>query len=397
MVIRMPPLIRALLAPLASRCLLPLRQRSAVSVSPDRDVRRPARRPGWWLVCLFAGLPAYAHDPGLSTADVRFTPETVEMTFAFAPADALQLARSGASPRDAAITDALWREVAAQWAEIRLGGREVSPLSLRIDTASDDAFRFLFVFPWTEGEAVELRVAGITRLPEAHRQYLVVRDQPGEPVLQKFLTRSEPAISFLDRRSDSDVPSQEIGHRFGSFLWLGIEHIWMGYDHLLFLLALVIVCRTFRSVVVVISCFTIAHSVTIAVATFGWFDLPPPLVEPAIAASIVYVAFENLLRLGAEPRGRGWVTFTFGLIHGFGFAGVLRELGVASMPGGATVPLLAFNLGVELGQIAIAAVALPVLWYLRRWRPFAQQGVVAISALVAVAGLYWLFDRTGAL
>lgn len=178
------------------------------------------------------------------------------------------------------------------------------------------------------------------------------------------------------------------------FVRLGVEHIWTGYDHLLFLLALLAVCASFRASVRVISCFTLGHSLTLALATLDWVNLPARLAEPLIAASIVYVGVENLLRRGAEPRGRGALTFGFGLIHGFGFASVLRELGVGVNGSALTLPLFSFNLGVELGQIAIAAVVLPLLWQLRKWEWFLRRGVPAISALVALAGLYWLVART---
>ncbi len=182
--------------------------------------------------------------------------------------------------------------------------------------------------------------------------------------------------------------------RFWDFLQLGVRHIWTGYDHLLFLFGLLVVCRSFRSVVIIISCFTVAHSVTLALVTLGAVHLPANLVEPLIAASILFVGVENLVRRGAEPKGRGAVAFGFGLIHGFGFANVLRDLGVGASGSGVAVPLLGFNLGVELGQIAVAAIALPLLWQLRRLPAFTRFGVPILSGIVAAIGLYWLLERT---
>src|SRR4030095_11994348 len=98
--------------------------------------------------------------------------------------------------------------------------------------------------------------------------------------------------------------------------------------------------------------------------------LPSRLVEPAIAASIVFVGVENLWRRGDEPRGRWALTFAFGLIHGFGFASVLRDLGVGAGAQGIVMPLFTFNLGVELGQVAIASVVLPIVWQLRKTEGF---------------------------
>jgi len=173
-----------------------------------------------------------------------------------------------------------------------------------------------------------------------------------------------------------------------------VEHIWTGYDHLLFLFALLVVCRSFRSIVAIISCFTLAHSTTLALATLNIVNLPSRFTEPAVAATIVFVGLENLFRRGAEPPGRWALTFGFGLIHGFGFASVLRELGVGENGTSIAMPLFTFNAGVELGQIAIAAVVLPVVWRLRKNEKFVTRGVPALSLLVALAGCYWFLERT---
>jgi hydrogenase/urease accessory protein HupE len=173
---------------------------------------------------------------------------------------------------------------------------------------------------------------------------------------------------------------------------LGIEHILKGYDHLLFLLALLIVARNWLSSLKIITCFTIAHSITLAVATLNLLQMPSQLVEPLIAVSIVYVGVENILRRG-DPQGRWLLTFAFGLVHGFGFASVLREMGVASREGGVALPLFSFNLGVEVGQIIVAAVALPVIWQLRKQDCFLRRAVPACSVLVAVAGGIWFVQR----
>ena len=116
------------------------------------------------------------------------------------------------------------------------------------------------------------------------------------------------------------------------------------------------------------------------------------LVEPLIAASIVYVGLENLVLPGG-PKGRWKLTFAFGLIHGFGFASVLRDLGIAAGKTGVVVPLVSFNLGVELGQLVVAAVLLPLIWRLRRHPSFARRGAPALSALVALAGGCWFVQR----
>lgn len=179
-----------------------------------------------------------------------------------------------------------------------------------------------------------------------------------------------------------------------SFLRLGIEHILGGYDHLLFLAGLLLVCHRWRSALWIVTAFTLAHSITLALAGLGLVAVPGRLVEAAIAATIVYVGVDNLLRGrdGREPAARWLLTFVFGLLHGLGFASALAGIG---LPRGmqSVVPLLSFNLGVELGQLAVAAVALPLLFWLRRFPLFVKAFVPALSAVVALAGAWWLLQR----
>ncbi len=202
------------------------------------------------------------------------------------------------------------------------------------------------------------------------------------------------AVESGERPTTGEVRPAEAGEGiFGVFFELGVRHIWTGYDHLLFLFGLLAVCASFRSCVTIVTCFTLGHSLTLAAATLDWANLPARYAEPLIAASIVYVGLENLWRRGSEPPRRGALTFCFGLIHGFGFAGVLRELGVGRGED-VFLPLFSFNLGVEAGQIVIAAAVLPIVWRLRKNEKFLRRGVPAVSALVAAAGLYWLLERT---
>ncbi|MCR6656188.1 MAG: HupE/UreJ family protein [Opitutus sp.] len=201
-------------------------------------------------------------------------------------------------------------------------------------------------------------------------------------------TRSEP-------ESGGENGDRSMARRagFGAFLQLGVEHIWTGYDHLLFLLALLVVCRDLRSVLVIVSCFTVAHSVTLGLATMDWVRLPPKVIEVAIAASIVLVGVENLWRGGEALRGRAAVTLIFGLVHGFGFANVLRDFGVGRDGGGIALPLFSFNLGVELGQLAIAAVVLPIYWQLARDEQRARAARKWTSLATVGLGGYWLLER----
>lgn len=183
------------------------------------------------------------------------------------------------------------------------------------------------------------------------------------------------------------------GSSFAAFFRLGVEHIFTGYDHLFFLLGLLLVCRRWTHLVTIITAFTVGHSLTLALATLGWVNPPGRWIEALIALSILFVGVENLARRGAEPPGRWALALLFGLVHGFGFATVLRELGVGEKGGAIALPLLAFNLGVELGQLVFAAFVLPFLWLGRRHPAFVRFVIPSLSAMVALAGAYWLLER----
>lgn len=194
-----------------------------------------------------------------------------------------------------------------------------------------------------------------------------------------------------------------------TYLRLGIEHILFGFDHLLFVLALVILVRDWRRVAITVTAFTIAHSFTLVAATLGYVKVAGPPVEAAIALSIVLVAVEIVNARRGKPSltaRRPWlVAFGFGLLHGFGFAGALAEVGLPqhAIP----VALLFFNLGVEIGQLLFVAAVLTMRWLLY-WgtslrlqpatvqRTFNRLDVTAAYGIGAVAA-YWLIERTTAI
>jgi HupE/UreJ protein len=173
------------------------------------------------------------------------------------------------------------------------------------------------------------------------------------------------------------------------FVRLGVEHILTGYDHLLFLVALLATSRGLWSVVRIVTAFTLAHSVTLTIGALGIVTIPDRIIEPLIAGTIVWVALENLF--AAEPDQTRWIwSFGFGLVHGLGFASALGELG---LKGPALIRgLVGFNLGVEIGQLLFVAVFLPVLMWLARGRGARLTPRIA-SLTVAVVGTYWLVER----
>jgi hydrogenase/urease accessory protein HupE len=177
----------------------------------------------------------------------------------------------------------------------------------------------------------------------------------------------------------------------GSYLKLGFTHILpKGLDHILFVLGLFLLSRKARPLMLQVTSFTIAHTVTLALSIYGLISLPSSVVEPLIALSIVFVAVENVLTSELRPS-RIALVFAFGLLHGLGFAGVLTELG---LPRSELLPaLLSFNLGVEAGQLAVIGLAFLAVGLLRNRTWYRQAVVVPASCAIAAVGIYWSIQR----
>jgi HupE/UreJ protein len=215
------------------------------------------------------------------------------------------------------------------------------------------------------------------------RVVTALRFLPPGGAVRAFELEGDPGLVRLDPRWHQAA---------ARFVALGFRHILDGTDHLLFLLCLVIPFRRLRPLVLVVSAFTVAHSITLLASAFGlapdglWF---PPLVETLIAASIVYTALENIVV--ARPRRRWLIAFSFGLVHGFGFSFALRQT-LQFAGSHLLTSLLAFNVGVELGQLFVLAVLVPALDLVFRRVP-ERTGTIVLSALVAHTGWHWMADR----
>ena len=213
----------------------------------------------------------------------------------------------------------------------------------------------------------------------------VLRYQPPAGAERAFEYSADPGLVHLDPRWHQAALQ---------FVRLGFEHILSGTDHLLFLFCLVIPFRRVRSLVLIVTSFTVAHSITLIASAMNfapgalWF---PPLIETLIAASIVYMALENILGV-ADVRRRWMITFAFGLVHGFGFSFALREtLQFAGTH--LLTSLLSFNLGVELGQLLVLALLVPALALFFRSGVPERTGVIVLSAIVAHTAWHWMIDR----
>lgn len=248
--------------------------------------------------------------------------------------------------------------------------------------------------------SLALRYGLIFAQDNLHRALLKV-DLPGNQS-SALLSPERPEVHI----SAADSSAWRV---FGRYVIEGVWHIWIGIDHIVFLLSLLVLAPLHASrqrvtqwqaatqarpvvldVLAVVTAFTVAHSITLGLTITAWLSPPADLVEPAIAVSVVLAALNNLLGFSALKRWR--LAFVFGLVHGFGFASVLLDLG---LPASALLAALGgFNLGVELGQLAIVGVFLPLAWGLRHTR-FYRWVVAGGSAAIVVLGVFWTLQRVG--
>jgi hydrogenase/urease accessory protein HupE len=350
------------------------------------------------LLSLLSLQDAAAHDPGLSSLTIQQRMNNLEVTLTLAVKDAAQLveldedndgivAQAEFARSRPQLEAAVERQVVITALEKVIKNKSVHS---RLD--QNNNVEVFLNFDAVAFFNLEIQSKLIASLPLGHRQYLEVQNLRGKTIFRRLLSAAANHATIQMAHTDASDYAVEVISSFTNFLCLGVKHILTGYDHLLFLFGLLLVARGFFSSLGIITSFTIAHSITLAVATLRVVQIPSRIVEPLIAASIVFVGIENLLR-GNIPSARRMVAFGFGLIHGFGFASALREAGIGSGTGGILLPLFSFNLGVELGQIMVAAAALPIIWKLREDAMFIARWAPACSAAVVLLGSFWFVQR----
>lgn len=230
-------------------------------------------------------------------------------------------------------------------------------------------------------EEVEVHVDFFDTFGDEHKCIAKVL-LPGKSLEQAVFAADTSRQVFYAHREKS-VFEQAV-----AFTWLGVEHIFLGYDHIMFLLALIAVGGRLRNLIKIVSAFTVAHSITLCLAALEIVMLPSQWIEAGIALSIAYVALENFWLRRTDHR---WMlTFAFGLVHGFGFANVLRELGLPTK--GLIVSLLSFNIGVEIGQVAIVGLLFPLILWLNR-QAYQRKVVWGVSAIILLFGVGWFIER----
>jgi hypothetical protein len=375
-----------------------------------------ALRAAWAMLCALAVLaaapPALAHKPSDSYLTLEAAGETVTGRWDIALRDldfALRLDADG----NGEIT---WGEVRSRHADIAayagarltvLGDNSSCPLTVGeqlIDTHTDGAYT---VLPLTlrcdtpddaAPQRLSVAYALFADLDPQHRGLLKLSAHGRTRAA--VLVPNEPPQQF-------DLGTADRWAQFTAYVREGVWHIWIGFDHILFLLSLLLpsvlawqaatsrwqpVARpgeAFWGVFKVVTAFTLAHSITLSLAVLGFIELPSRLVESVIAASVVAAALNNVW-----PRvvGRLWMlAFGFGLVHGFGFASVLADLGLPS--GALALALVGFNVGVELGQLAIVLVFLPLAFALRRSGFYRRWVMVAGSIFIALLAGVWFVER----
>ncbi|HTQ06482.1 MAG TPA: HupE/UreJ family protein [Polyangiaceae bacterium] len=353
-----------------------------------RALRRAAVFVAALAVASFAAGPARAHAVGVSSGEYRVDGKTLYGDIGMAGRDfarwlpALDTNHDGTIDADeiTAGHDAL--ATALQTGLLVRDGAKACSGSLDRAWALEEEGGVVFQVHYTCANApgrLSLSFPLLDGLPAGHRH------------LGRVFRAGKPQVKVLDRAhstwelADADAApsaSESLGKLAWSMLKLGVEHILTGADHLVFLLGLILVGGRFRSLIGVITAFTLAHSITLALAALSVFAPSPRLVEPAIALSIAYVGIENLFVSDASKRWR--ITFPFGLIHGFGFAGALREIALprSELP----TALVSFNLGVEIGQLAVLALVLPLTAVARRAPWFGARGVRLSSIAIALGG-----------
>ena len=345
--------------------------------------------------------PAWAHDPGLSNVDVKLESKrlTALLVYNYIDIEGAVMVDKNLdriiTPEEFATAKAQLEELARTAIIVNVDGTVIPPseVQVRLAKAEDgrDTAYFSLVYPAAPSSALTIKSNLMDKFSRGHREYFKLTNAAGGTIAERLLDANNTTAAVT-----AGELSAALGrwHTCKQFLLLGIEHILLGFDHLCFLIALLLVATTLGSVLKIVTSFTIAHSITLALAAFDKVTLSPSIVEPMIAVSIIYVGLENLWRQGKDIEGRWLLTFAFGLIHGFGFAGVLKELNIGAGGSGIAVPLVSFNVGVELGQLAVAALVWPLLQWLRNRPAFTTKLVPVGSLLVAIAGAYWLIERT---
>jgi hydrogenase/urease accessory protein HupE len=349
-------------------------------------------------------LPLFAHDPGLSTVNVRLRRDALDMVLVLSVRDAgllmnLDLQRYVQStPLELKACEVGLAARAAQALEVTIDDLPAKANVAKCSFDKNGNAALHFTVPGRPVAALRIQSRWLALLPPGHRQFLSIQNAKGDQVAEQLLSANSNCATIQFARTDSATAEPSAGSSLVDFLAMGFKHILTGYDHLLFIIALVLAATTFWDLVKVVTAFTLAHMVTLTLSVLNLVRLPSSVVEPMIAGSIVLVALTNVFW---PKRSRGWLrlatAFFFGLFHGLGFAGGLLSAIDGSAGLQIFIAVAAFSFGVELGH---QLVVLPVFFGLKLARAtrgddrnrerFALAALRGGSLLVSMAGTFYL-------
>ena len=336
------------------------------------------------------GSPAEAHPIPFSYLDLRVGPGKIEASLVAHMIDLAHelqvdepelLLEPGVVEQHA---DAI-AEILARGLEVAAGDRTLTPVWASPEVMRDRQSVKLHFHYDLDGMPGKLEVrADLFPYDPKHQTFLNVYENGS--------LRTQAILDVNHQRTEYFTGTwQGTGAVIQKFVPEGVHHILIGPDHVLFLIGLLLLGGTMRQLLLVVTAFTVAHSITLSLAVLNVFNPPAHLIEPAIALSIVCVGADNLL-VGDGRDMRAWIALGFGLIHGFGFASVLRAMELPTRD--VAWSLLSFNVGVEIGQVVIVVAAAWVLAVLRNWSEVAgRRLVVGGSMVVIAAGTFWFVER----
>lgn len=347
-----------------------------------------------WLVLsvvtwLGAARSVYAHELGASKGEYAVTEEGVVMHLNLTPREATMA--SGGSP-EAAPTEEQATKIASMVKLVR-GDATCAVDSAKVSVVENDwVFELRYPHCGEAGNYVVDLETLIKALRIGHTHAAFVTDEAGkrDDTLHAGRPKLELAAPAMANAPAAPAPVARTRAEVGfEYFKQGIIHILIGYDHLLFLFGLVLIGGRLKHLLAMVTSFTIAHSITLALAVTGVWEPSGDVIEPLIALSVAYVGVENFIVKDAEKRWR--ITALFGLIHGFGFAGALGDLGVPADH--FIVALGTFNLGVEVGQLMVMAVVLPLIYFAAKQTWWKTHGVRVLSVGVCAMGVFWFVTR----
>jgi hypothetical protein len=358
-----------------------------------------------FLSSLFSPLQqCLAHDPGLSLLKTQLLKNQVKLEFTFAQADIESLIMLDAnndlniSQTELNVAQPELYALLTDGVVLRNGNQSLKVDQVTVFSAPSNTIKANLTYSTRMQRDIHLEIPLISRFARGHRQHLTVRDASGKQIVQQILSKQSGSIN-IKATATSQLSI------FQQYLSEGVWHIWIGFDHILFLLTLllpsVLVYRqqhwqsitqllpAVTDTLKIVTAFTIAHSITLALAVLQIIQLPLQLVEIVIALSVLITAVNNLI-----PRfsGSRWLlAFGFCLIHGFGFDSVLTDLGLANQA--LITSLVGFNLGVELGQLAIVCLFLPLAFVIRHTEIYRQWVFRGGSVLAGLVACVWMVER----